>query len=57
VHTKGKFADAIAVGPGYNFSRDIGWLKKANPEAAKAEKAYKDRDEFLMDKRRFQKVV
>ena len=53
VHTKGKFVDSIAVGPGKNFSRDINWLKKANPEAAKAEKAYLDRDLFLMEKRRF----
>ena len=57
MHTKGKFVDSIAVGPGKNFSRDINWLKKANPEAAKAEKAYLDRDLFLMEKRRFQKVV
>jgi hypothetical protein len=57
VHTKGKFSDSIATGPGANFSRDIGWLKRANPEAATAEKAYLDRDLFLMEKRRFQKVV
>jgi hypothetical protein len=33
--------------------RDIGWIKQANPEAAKAEKEYMERDEFLMEKRRF----
>lgn len=53
VGTKGKFPDSIAVGPGSNFSRDIKWLKRANPVAAAAEKAYLDRDLFLMEKRRF----
>ena len=31
VKKKGKFADDIAQGPGQNFSKDISWLKKANP--------------------------
>ena len=55
--TKGKFNEHIAQGPADNFSRDIGWIKKANPEAAIAEKQYMDRDLFLMEKRRFQKIV
>jgi len=37
--------------------RDMGWLQKANPEAYKAEKEYMARDEFLMEKRRFQKII
>ena len=57
VKTKGKFNDDIAQGPKTNFVRDINWLKKANPIAAGAEKAYLDRDMFLMEKRRFQKVI
>jgi hypothetical protein len=47
----------VAQGPKSNFVRDINWLKKANPVAAAAEKAYLDRDMFLMEKRRFQKVI
>ena len=51
--TKGKFNDHMAQGPAKNFSKDISWIKKANPPAAEAEKAYMDRDLFLMEKRRF----
>ena len=57
VTTKGKFTEDVAQGPKSNFVRDINWLKKANPVAAAAEKAYLDRDMFLMEKRRFQKVI
>jgi hypothetical protein len=32
--TKGKFNDHVAQDPGTNFYRDIGWINKANPEAA-----------------------
>jgi hypothetical protein len=55
--TKGKFSNNIAQDPRTNFMRDIGWLQKANPEAHKAEKEYMARDEFLMEKRRFQKII
>ena len=57
VKTKGKFSESEAHGPNVNFSRDIGWIKKANPEAAAAEKAFMAREEELMEKRRFQKII
>jgi hypothetical protein len=47
----------VAHGPAVNFTRDINWLKKANPEAAIAEKSYMAREEELMEKRRFQKII
>jgi hypothetical protein len=37
--------------------KDISWIKKANPQAATMEKNFHDRDLFLLEKRRFQKVV
>lgn len=55
--TKGKFNDHVAQDPATNFFRDIGWIHSANPEAAHAQKAYLERDAFLMEKRRFQKIV
>ena len=57
VRTKGKFAEHIAQAPGENFVKDISWIKKANPLAASMEKNFHDRDLFLLEKRRFQKVI
>ena len=57
VRTKGKFNEHKAQGPAENFFKDISWIKKANPDAAVAEKQYMDRDLYLMEKRRFQKIV
>ena len=56
-HSKGKFPEHCAQGPGENFIKDISWIHKANPEAHKAERDYLARDEFLMEKRRFQKII
>mgnify|MGYP007047801745 CR=1 FL=1 len=47
----------MAQDPATNFFRDIDWIHRANQEAASAEKAYLERDAFLMEKRRFQKIV
>ena len=47
----------MAQGPGENYCRDIKWLKKANPQAAQLEKNFYDRDMYLLEKRRFQKVI
>lgn len=55
--TKGKFAEHVAQAPGENFVKDISWIKKANPMAATMEKNFHDRDLFLLEKRRFQKVI
>lgn len=49
--------DHLAQGPDTNYFKDIAWVKKANPVAAKQEKDFYGRDLFLMEKRRFQKVV
>jgi hypothetical protein len=36
---------------------DKKWQGKANPQAAALEKHYIDRDKFLLEKRRFQKIL
>jgi hypothetical protein len=37
--------------------RDISWIKKANPEAAHAEKVYMERDLKMLEKKRYGKIV
>tara|TARA_B110000285_G_C15032411_1_gene567453 strand:+ start:997 stop:1122 length:126 start_codon:yes stop_codon:yes gene_type:complete len=40
-----------------NFTKDMSLKKQANPEADKAEQKYLAKDNFQMEKRRFQKVI
>lgn len=40
-----------------NFVKDKAWLHKANPVARDAEVKYLNRDKFLLEKRRFQRIL
>ena len=55
--TKGKFNDFVACGAAQNFTRDISWIKKANPEAADAEKIYMEKDLKMIEEKRFGKLM
>jgi hypothetical protein len=56
--TKGRFAASIVLNTtADNFSKDKKWLNKANPVAQKEERKYLDRDKFLLEKRRYQKIL
>jgi hypothetical protein len=55
--TKGRFAGIQFNDPASNFSRDKHWKLKANPIAAQAEAKYLARDKYLLEKRRFQRIL
>ena len=55
--TKGRFAGVSISDPANNFNKDKSWQKRANPVASQAEKKYLDRDKFLLEKRRFQRIL
>jgi hypothetical protein len=43
--------------PATNFNRDKRWISQANPIAKAAESKYLARDKFLLEKRRFQRIL
>ncbi len=55
--TKGRFNEVTINTPATNFSRDKRWLLKANPQAKAAESKYIARDKYLLEKRRFQRIL
>jgi hypothetical protein len=55
--TKGRFAYVDINTPALNFNRDKKWISKANPLAKGAEDKYLSRDKFLLEKRRFQRIL
>jgi hypothetical protein len=55
--TKGTFDGAKVNSANHNFSRDIQWLHKANPEAVAIEKKWHERDKFFLDKKHHSKLL
>ena len=55
--TKGQFDQAKVNSPNQNFTKDIEWLHKANPEAQAIEKKWFDRDHFFLDKKHQSKIL
>ncbi|CDW78929.1 UNKNOWN [Stylonychia lemnae] len=55
--TKGRFGGTQINDPAINFNKDKKWLLKANPVAKAAEDKYIRRDRFLLEKRRFQRIL
>ena len=49
--TKGQFDTAKVNTTNQNFTRDIKWLHKANPEAHAIENKFHERDRFFLDKK------
>lgn len=43
--------------PNHNFTRDIKWLHKANPEAVAIENKWFERDRFFLDKKHHSKIL
>ena len=55
--TKGQFDQTKVNSPNQNFTRDIKWLHKANPEAVAQEKKFFERDHFFLAKKHHSKVL
>lgn len=55
--TKGRFAGTSIADCAIHFNRDKKWQLLANPEARAAESKYLARDKFLMEKRRYQRIL
>jgi hypothetical protein len=55
--TKGQFDQEKVNSPNQNFSQDIKWLHKANPEAVSIENKFKERDEFFLKKKHQSKML
>ena len=43
--------------PNQNFTKDIKWLHKANPEAIAMEKKWFERDHFFLEKKHQSKIL
>lgn len=55
--TKGQFDQAKVNSPNHNFTKDIQWLHKANPEAVAMENKWLERDRFFLDKKHHSKIL
>lgn len=55
--TKGQFDQAKVNSPNHNFTKDIAWLHKANPEAVAIENRWFERDHFFLDKKHKSKIL
>eukprot|EP00347_Sterkiella_histriomuscorum_P017554 403348894 len=55
--TKGRFAGTFINDQATNFNRDKKWQLIANPVARAAEDKYLRRDKFLLEKRRYQRIL